>query len=49
MKLKTLIINMCNIPKETLIPEKVKANYERIKNGLAQIKNKLTNSDGICI
>ena len=34
-KLKTLMINMFNIPKETLIPEKVKANYERIKNGLA--------------
>ena len=36
-KLKTLMINMFmfNIPKEILIPEKVKANYERIKNGLA--------------
>ena len=43
------MINMFNIPKEILIPEKVKANYERIKSGLAQIKNKLTDSDGICI
>ena len=34
-KLKTLMINMFNIPKEILIPEKVKANYERIKSGLA--------------
>ena len=29
------MINMFNIPKEILIPEKVKPNYERIKNGLA--------------